>query len=159
MCAWLTLDKPSREHIFSHFFATIRESALQQGKASTHPENIGMTRIFWWFICSVQSLGRVWLFETPWTTAPQASCPSPAPRVYSNSCPLSRWCHPIVSSSVIPFSCLQSFPASRSFPVSQFFASGVLAVVNSASVNTGVHISLSVLVSSVCMPSSGIARS
>ena len=52
-------------------------------------------------------------------------CPSPTPRAYSNSCPLSQWCHPTISSSVIPFSsCLQSFPASGSFPVSQFFASG-----------------------------------
>ena len=52
-------------------------------------------------------------------------CPSPTPRVYSNSCPLSRWCHPNISSSVFPFSsCLQSFPASGSFPKSQFFASG-----------------------------------
>ena len=46
-------------------------------------------------------------------------CPSPTPRVYSNSCPLSWWCHPTISSSVIPFSCLQSFPASGSFLVSQ----------------------------------------
>ena len=53
------------------------------------------------------------------------SCPSPTPRAYSNSCPLSRWCHPTISSSVVPFSShLQSFPASRSFPVSQFFTSG-----------------------------------
>ena len=52
-------------------------------------------------------------------------CPSPAPRVYSNSCPLSWWCHPNISSSVIPFSArLQSFPASGSFPMSQLFASG-----------------------------------
>ena len=52
-------------------------------------------------------------------------CPSPTPRVYSNSCPLSQWCHPTISSSVIPFSsCLQSFPASGSFQMSQFFASG-----------------------------------
>ena len=44
-------------------------------------------------------------------------CPSPTPRVYSNSCPLSRWCHPTISSSVVPFSsCLKSFPASGSFP-------------------------------------------
>ena len=43
-------------------------------------------------------------------------CPSPTPRTYSNSCPLSQWCHPIISSSVIPFSCLQSFPATGSFP-------------------------------------------
>ena len=49
-------------------------------------------------------------------------CPSPTPREGSNSCPLSRWCHPTISSSVIPFSsCLHSFPASGSFPMSQFF--------------------------------------
>ena len=51
-------------------------------------------------------------------------CPSPTPGVYSNSCPLSRWCHPAISSSVVPFSCLQSFPASGSFQMSQFFTSG-----------------------------------
>ena len=52
-------------------------------------------------------------------------CPSPTPRAYSNSCPLNRWCHPTISSPVVPFSsCLQSFPASGSFPVSQLFASG-----------------------------------
>ena len=52
-------------------------------------------------------------------------CPSPTPGVYPNSCPLSRWCHPTISSSVVPFSsCLQSFPASGSFPLSQFFLSG-----------------------------------
>ena len=51
-------------------------------------------------------------------------CPSPTPRVYSNSYPLCWWCHPTISSSVIPFSsCLQSFPASGSFQKSQFFAS------------------------------------
>ena len=51
-------------------------------------------------------------------------CPSPTPGAYSNSCPSSRWCHPDISSSVVTFSHLQSFPASGSFPVSQFFASG-----------------------------------
>ena len=51
-------------------------------------------------------------------------CPSPTPRTYSNSCLSSRWCHPTISCSVIPFSCLQSFPASGSFSMSQFFASG-----------------------------------
>ena len=52
-------------------------------------------------------------------------CPSPTPRACSNSCPLNWWYHPTVSSSVIPFSsCLQSFPASGSFPMNQFFASG-----------------------------------
>ena len=52
-------------------------------------------------------------------------CHSPTPGACSNSCPLSPWCHPTISSSVVPFSsCLQSFPASGSFPMSQFFASG-----------------------------------
>ena len=53
------------------------------------------------------------------------TCPSPTPRACSNSCPLSRWCYPTISSSVVPFSsCLQYFPASGSFPMSQFFTSG-----------------------------------
>ena len=62
-------------------------------------------------------------------------CASPTPRACSNSCPLSRWCHPKISSSVIPFSsCLQSFPASRSFPRNQFFISGGQSIRASASV-------------------------
>ena len=65
-------------------------------------------------------------------------CPSSTPGVYSNSCPLSWWCHPTISSSVIPFSShLQSFPASGSFQMSQFFASG--------GQSTGVSASASVL--------------
>ena len=51
-------------------------------------------------------------------------CPSPSPRVHPNPCLSSQWCHPTISSSVIPFSCPQSFPASGSFPMSQLFASG-----------------------------------
>ena len=61
-------------------------------------------------------------------------CPSPTPGVYSNSCPLSRWCHPTTSSSVIPFSShLQSFPASGSFQMNQFFTSGGQSIGVSAS--------------------------
>ena len=61
-------------------------------------------------------------------------CPSPSPRVYSNSCPLSRCCHPTISSSVVPFSsCLQSFPASGSFPMTQLFVSGGQSIRVSAS--------------------------
>ena len=61
-------------------------------------------------------------------------CPPPTPGACSNSCPLSRWCHPSISFSVIPISsCLQSFPASRSFPMSQFFASGGQSIRASAS--------------------------
>ena len=61
-------------------------------------------------------------------------CPSPTPGVYSNSCPLSWWCHPTISSSVIYFSsCLQSFPALGSFQMSQFFSSGSQSIGASAS--------------------------
>ena len=66
------------------------------------------------------------------------SCPSPTPGAYSNSCPLSRWCRPTISSSVVPFSSRpQSFPASGSFPITQFFESG--------GQSTGVSASTSVL--------------
>ena len=64
----------------------------------------------------------------------RAPCPSPTPGVYSDSCALSWWCHPTTSSSVVPFSShLLSFPASGSFPVSQFFASGGQSIGISAS--------------------------
>ena len=63
-------------------------------------------------------------------------CPSPTPRVHSNSCTLSRWCHPAISSSVVPFSsCPQSFPASEYFPMSQLFASGGKTIWVSASIS------------------------
>ena len=62
-------------------------------------------------------------------------CPSPTPGAYPNSCPSSQWCHPTISSSVIPLSsCLQSFPASGSFQMSQFFTSGGQSIGVSASV-------------------------
>ena len=60
-------------------------------------------------------------------------CPSPTPRVYLNPCPLSQWCHPTISSSVVPFSCPQSFPSSGSFPLSQLFAWGSQSIGVSAS--------------------------
>ena len=69
------------------------------------------------FSCSVvsDSLGHHGLQQA------RPPCSSPTPGVYSNSCPLSQWCHPTTSSSVIPFSCLQSFPALGSFQMSQCF--------------------------------------
>ena len=76
-------------------------------------------------LSSVQSLSRVRLFATPWTAAHQASLSISTTGVHSNSRPLSQWCHPTISSSVIPFSsCPQSLPASESFPMSQLFAWG-----------------------------------
>ena len=74
---------------------------------------------------SVQSLSRVRLFASPWIAAHQASLPSPAPGVHSDLHPSSQWCHPAISSSVVPFpSCPQSLPASESFPMSQLFTWG-----------------------------------
>ena len=76
-------------------------------------------------ISSVQSLSHVRLFATHGLQHARLPCPSPTPKVYSNSCSLSRWCHPTISSSVAPFfSRLQSCPASGSFPLSQLFTSG-----------------------------------
>ena len=83
------------------------------------------------FSCSVMS-NSLWPHGLQHTRPP---CPSPTPRVCSNSCPLSQWCHPTISSSVIPFSFhLQSFPASGSFQMSQLFASGGQRIGASASV-------------------------
>ena len=80
----------------------------------------------------VQSLSHVWLFATAW--AARIPCPSPSPRACSNSCPLSQWCHTNISSSVISFSsCLQSFPTSRSFLMSQLFISDGQNIGDSAS--------------------------
>ena len=74
---------------------------------------------------SVHSLSHVWLFVTPCIAACQASLSTTNSWSLLHSCRLSQWCHPTISSSVVPFSsCLQSFPASGSFPVSQFFTSG-----------------------------------
>ena len=75
--------------------------------------------------------------DSLWPHGPQhttPSCLSPTPGVHSNSCPLRQWCHPTISSSVIPFSRPQSFPASGSFEMSHFFASGGQSIGTSASV-------------------------
>ena len=80
---------------------------------------------------SVNSVAQLRLHGLQHTRPP---CPSPTPGVYSNSCPLSRWYHPTISSSVVPFSsCLQSFPASGCFRMSQFLASGGQSIGVSAS--------------------------
>ena len=82
------------------------------------------------FSCSVMS-DSLWPHEPQHT---RSAYPSPTARVYTNPCPLSLWCHPTISSSVVPFSsCSQSFPASWSFPMSQIFASGDQSIGVSAS--------------------------
>ena len=82
---------------------------------------------------SVQLLSHVWLFVTPWTTAHQASLSLTNFWSPSKPCPLSWWCHPAISYSVIPFSYPQSFPASGSFQMSQLFASDGQSIGVSAS--------------------------
>ena len=88
-------------------------------------DDIGLTQIIQnnlQFSSVTQSCPTLRLHGLQHTRPP---CPSPTPGVYPNSCPLSHWSHPTISSSIVPFfSCLQSFPASGSFPVSQFFTSG-----------------------------------
>ena len=83
---------------------------------------------------SVESLSRVWLFATHGLQHARLPCPSPTPGACSTWCLLSWRCHPTISSSVVPFSsCLQSFPASGCFPLSQFFTSGGQSIGASAS--------------------------
>ena len=80
--------------------------------------------LIWTFVGAVQLLSYVVLFVTRGLRHDKLPCPSPSPGVCPDSCPLSQWCHPTISSSVVPFSSyLQSFPASRSFPISWLFTS------------------------------------
>ena len=96
----------------------------------------------------------------PWTRLP---CPSPSPGTGSNSCPLSWWCHPTISSSVAVFSsCTQSFPASGSFPISWLFTSGDQSIGASASASTlpmniqgGLPLELTGF---ICLQSEGLSR-
>ena len=98
--------------------------------------NSSVTVQFWLVFHSVQFSHSV-VSNSLWPHGLQHArppCPSPTPRVYSSSCPLSLWYHPTISSSVIPFSsCLQSFPALGPFQMSQFFTSGGQSIGVSAS--------------------------
>ena len=86
------------------------------------------------WVVAVQSLSPVRLFATPWTAAHQLPYPSPSPRACSNSCPLSQWYNPTISSFVSSFSsCPQSFPASGSFLMSQLFTTSSQSIGASAS--------------------------
>ena len=92
---------------------------------------------FFFMAVVVQSLSPVWFFAHHGLQHVRLLCPSPSPRACSNLCPSSWWCHPTISFSVVPFSfCLQSFPASGSFPMSQFFTSGGQSVGASASASS-----------------------
>ena len=93
--------------------------------------------VFIWIVPASVEFSHSAVSDSLWPHGPQHArplCPSPTTRVYSNSCPLTRWCHPTISSSVISLSChLQSFPGSGSFQMSQFFASGGQSIGASAS--------------------------
>ena len=97
-------------------------------KAAVHIHNGILSSVQ--FNCPVVS-NSLWSHTLHYARHP---CPSPTPRAYSKSCPLSWWCHPTISSFVVPFSfCLQSFPASRSFQTSKLFTSGDQSIGVSAS--------------------------
>ena len=120
---------PNKLYIFRSTFPTVHDNLDIHSMLTLKPINK---------FSSVQSLSHVWFFATPWTTARQALLFITNSRACSNSCPSCRWCLPTISSSVVPFSfCPQSFPASGSFPMSQFFAS--------CGQGTGVSASASVL--------------
>ena len=93
--------------------------------------SVASSELYLVWIVVVQPLSCVPLFLTPWTAECQFACPSPSSRVHPNSCPLNWWCHPILCRSILL--CLQSFPASVSFPVSWLFTSGGQSIGSSAS--------------------------
>ena len=104
----------------------------KERNGDTHNTDESKILILWFsvqFSCSVMS-DSLWPHELQHARPP---CPSPTPGVYPNPCPLSRRCHPTIPSSVAPFSCPQSFPASGSFPMSQLIASGGQSIGVSAS--------------------------
>ena len=98
------------------------------------PKTVSCTLILISQYSSVQSLSRVQFLQPHGTQHARLPCPSQTPGVYQNSCSSSRWCHPTISSSIVPFSsCLQSFPASGYFQMSQFFTSSGQSIGVSAS--------------------------
>ena len=112
------------------WFTNLKSRLLWRRSSENHIEKKG------WGLGSfvvIQLLSPVWLFVPPWTQHARFLCPSLSPRVCSNSCPLSQRSYLTISSSAAHFFCLQSFPASGSFPMSQFFASGGQSIRNSAS--------------------------
>ena len=124
---------------------------LQVQKSVVGPRTSLTAQEFLWYNCfAVCGSSACWLsvqfshsvvsnsLRPHWLQHARLPCPSPTPRAYSNSCPSSQWCRPTISSTVVPFFyCLQYFPTSGSFPISQFFTSG--------SQSNGVSASASVL--------------
>ena len=111
---------------------------MRQGEEAVHSSGVINCTHFQFSSVQFSSVTQSLLCDPINCSTPRPPCPSPTPGVYSNSCPSSWWCHPAISSSVVPFSsCPQSLPASGSFPMSQLFAWG--------GQSTGVSASASVL--------------
>ena len=107
------------------------------GRLSLYKSNQIKTSLLVWALVHKTQLSHAVISDSLWPHGLQHTrppYPSPTPRVYSNSCPFSWWCHPVISPSVVPFpSHLQYFPASGAFPMSQLFASGRESIGVSAS--------------------------
>ena len=121
---------------YSAFFSVLLLSCIGHAGVFTQWKLVNATNQGYFVFSSVQS-GHSVVSDSLWPHGLQHAgppCPSTTPRVYSTSCPLSWWCHATISSSVSPLSsCLQSFPASESFPMSQLFTSGGQSIGLSAS--------------------------
>ena len=128
ICSWTLIFMKDRGQASLVFWVLIARIGVYDQCTNTRIENL----IFILFSSVAQScLDSLWPHESQHARPP---CPSPTPRVYPNSCPLSQWCHPAISSSVVPFSsCPQSLPASGSFPMSQLFTWGGQSIGVSAS--------------------------
>ena len=99
----------------------IRTELLQ--KLTSTEGKVFSSLLIWYCCCSVAKLCLILCDPMDWLQHARLPSPSLSPRTCTNSCPSSWWCHPTISSSVIPFSCAQSFPASGSFPLNQLFVS------------------------------------
>ena len=138
MCNYLLSIHLCPEHHSYFFMSCRRMGKTELCELSTVEKDAALTKHFistHFFepVVVVQSLSCFWLRPHRLQHI-RHPCPLPSPRICSNSCPLSQWCHPTVLSSVIPFSsCFQSFPASWSSPMSQLFASGGQSIGTSAS--------------------------
>ena len=117
-----------------YIYTTEYYSAIKKEHIQISPNEMDEPRAYYteWVQVSHSVVSySLWHHGLQYTRLP---CPSPTPGACWNSCPLNWWCYPTISSSVVPFSsCLQSFPASGSFPMSQFFVSGDQSIGASAS--------------------------
>ena len=110
---------PISEHIWKLLFPPIKVSHFPAFESLTNKRDSG------WFLTQFSSSVVSDSLRPHESQHARPPCPSPTPGVHSNSCPSSWWCHPAISSSVVPFSsCPQSLPASEFFPMSQLFAWG-----------------------------------